>query len=339
MNESARAFHIPSRLNATTPIELQGLERDDVKLMVLNRETGKCDHSTFKRLPDYLDEGDVLVLNNSRTLPASLKGKQGNRNVEVRLSRRRAKNTWEALVLGDFHQAGKHIEFPQGVTGRVKGEGSERPLIQLEFNRSGSELMDFIFKYGEPVRYEYIHDPWPLDFYQNVYGSVPGSVEMASAGRAFTWRLLQDLQDKGVGIGFIQLHAGLSYYGSDQWPHPRNHPEDYLIGSEAVIEILRAKNRGKRLIAVGTTVVRALETVMTAYGQLQPAEGITNLYISGDTPLRIVDGLITGLHEPEASHLDLLKAFISEERLKDAYQTALDKNYKWHEFGDMNLIL
>lgn len=339
MNGHSTSFQIPSRLNATTPIELQGLERDDVKLMVLDREYGKCEHTVFKNLPDFLHEGDVLVFNNSRTLPASLKGKQGNRNVLVRLSRKRSGNTWDALILGDVHQAGEPIDFPGGVSGRIKGPGSESPLVQLEFNKGDSELMDFIFKYGEPIRYEYISEPWPLDYYQNVYGSVPGSVEMASAGRAFTWRLLQALKEKGVGIVFIQLHAGLSYYGNDRWPMPKHHPEDYRVSPEAVNEILHAKNRGKRVIAVGTTVVRALETVMTQHGQLQPAEGVTNLYITGDTSLQIVDGLITGLHEPEASHLNLLKAFMSEDKLRHAYQSALAKNYKWHEFGDMNIIL
>jgi S-adenosylmethionine:tRNA ribosyltransferase-isomerase len=339
MNKLSNRFHIPSRLNAVTPIELQGFERDDVKLMVLDRENGECEHTRFKKLPDFLNEGDVLVFNNSRTLPASLKGKQGNRNVEVRLSRKIGGNRWDVLIVGDFYQTGEPIDFPEGVSGRMKGQGSERPLVQVEFSRGGSELMDFFFKYGEPIRYEYIDEPWPLDYYQNVYGSVPGSVEMASAGRAFTWRLLQALKEKGVGVVFIQLHAGLSYYGNDRWPMPQNHPEDYHVGSEAVKEILHAKDRGKRIIAVGTTVVRALETVMTQYGQLQPAEGITNVYISGDTHLQIVDGLITGLHEPEASHLDLLKAFISENKLQNAYQTALAKNYKWHEFGDMNIIL
>ena len=116
MNEHSNLFQIPSCLNATTPIELQGFERDDVKLLVLNREDGKCEHTIFKNLPDFLNEGDVLVFNNSRTLPASLKGKQGNRNVEVRLSRKSGGNTWDALILGDFYQAGEPIDFPEGVT-------------------------------------------------------------------------------------------------------------------------------------------------------------------------------------------------------------------------------
>ncbi|TMU84131.1 S-adenosylmethionine:tRNA ribosyltransferase-isomerase [Bacillus sp. BHET2] len=339
MNELANAFHIPPRLNATTPIELQGLERDDVKLMVLNRENGMCEHTRFKQLLDYLNKGDVLVLNNSRTLPASLKGNQGKQPVEVRLSRKRSECRWDALILGDFYQAGASIAFSEGVTAVLKGEGSERPLVQLEFNRSGSELLDFIYKHGEPIRYEYIDAPWPLDYYQTVYGSVPGSVEMTSAGRAFSWSLLQGLKEKGIEIVFIQLHAGLSYYGDDRWPTPKNHPEYYHVGQRAVEKILKAKNTGKRIIAVGTTVVRALETVMTEFERLQTSEGVTNLYISGETTLQIVDGLITGLHEPEASHLDLLKAFISEEKLMNAYQLALEKNYKWHEFGDMNIIL
>ncbi len=320
MNELANAFHIPPRLNATTPIELQGLEREEVKLMVLNRENGKCEHTRFKQLPDYLNKGDVLVLNNSRTIPASLKGKQGKQPVEVRLSRKRSGCSWDSLILGDLYQAGSSIAFSEGVTAIMKGKGSERPLVQLEFNKSGSELLDFIYKHGEPIRYEYINASWPLDYYQTVYGSVPGSVEMASAGRAFSWRMLQGLKERGIEIVFIQLHAGLSYYGDDRWPTPKNHPESYHVGLGAVEKILRAKNTGKRIIAVGTTVVRALETVMTEFGQLQPSEGVTNLYISGETPLQIVDGLITGLHEPEASHLDLLKAFISEEKLMNAYQ-------------------
>ncbi|MGD6960009.1 S-adenosylmethionine:tRNA ribosyltransferase-isomerase [Rossellomorea aquimaris] len=339
MNELAKTFDIPSHLNASTPIELQGFERDEVKLMMLNRETGKCDHTQFKQLPEFLNKGDVLVLNNSRTIPASLKGKQGNRHLEVRLSRKIDDNCWDALILGDFYQAGEPICFSEEVRANMVGEGSEKPLVQLKFNRSVVELFDFIYRNGEPIRYEYIDSPWPLDCYQTVYGSVPGSVEMTSAGRAFSWKLLQSLKQKGIEIVFIQLHAGLSYYGDDRWPTPKNHPEEYHVGSGTVDKILKAKNSGKRVIAVGTTVVRALETIMTQYGQLKPSEGVTNLYISGDTPLQLVDGLITGLHEPEASHLDLLKAFISEKKLLNAYQTALLKNYKWHEFGDMNVIL
>ncbi|PFA68105.1 S-adenosylmethionine tRNA ribosyltransferase [Bacillus sp. AFS015802] len=339
MNEIAKTFDIPPRLNASTPIELQGSERDEVKLMVMDRKTGKCEDTRFRQLPAFLNKGDVLVLNNSRTIPASLKGKQGDRQLEVRLSRKIDDHCWDALIIGDVYQTGEAVHFQEGVKADLVGEGSEKPLVRLSFNKSGSELLDFIYRSGEPIRYEYIETPWPLDCFQTVYGSVPGSVEMTSAGRAFSWKLIQSLKQKGIEIVFLQLHTGLSYYGDDRWPTPKNHPEDYHIGSGTVDRINRAKNGGNRVIAVGTTVVRALETVMMEHGELKASEGVTNLYISGDNSLKIVDGLITGFHEPEASHLDLLKAFISEEKLLKAYQTALAKNYKWHEFGDMNIIL
>ncbi len=339
MNELAKKFEIPSRLNASIPIELLGKSRDEVKLMVLERRTGNCKHTEFHQLPDFLNKGDVLVLNNSRTIPAVLKGYQGNRELEIRLSRKVSENKWDALILGDFYEAGQCLSFSQGVTAKMVGAGSEAPLVRLEFNKIAGDFFDFLYKEGEPIRYEYIDTPWSLDCYQTVYGSVPGSVEMPSAGRAFSWNLLTKLKEKGVEIVFLQLHAGLSYYGNDQWPNPKHHPEEYHLPNETVETILNAKNNGNRVIAVGTTVVRALETVMGEHGKLKAVSGITKLYISKETPLKIVDGLVTGLHEPEASHLDLLTALISEGKLFRAYQAALLKNYQWHEFGDMNLIL
>ncbi|WP_064092026.1 S-adenosylmethionine:tRNA ribosyltransferase-isomerase [Rossellomorea aquimaris] len=339
MNELVMKFDVPSSLNASAPVETQGKSRDDVKLMVLKRSTGESEHTEFKQLSDFLNKGDVLVLNNSRTIPASLTGTQGNRKVTIRLSRKVTENSWDALLIGDIYKALEPIEFSGGVKAKIIGKGSEQPLVRLEFNVNGTGFYDFLYREGEPIRYEYIKTPWPLNCYQTVYGSVPGSVEMASAGRAFTWKLMHTLKEKGIKMVFLQLHTGLSYYGDDRWPTPKNHPEEYHVPKEAVQEIIQAKKNGKRVIAIGTTVVRALETVSAQYGELRPTRGVTNLYISKETPLKIVDGLVTGLHEPEASHLDLLSAFIAEEKLFHAYQGALLKNYKWHEFGDMNLIV
>jgi catechol 2,3-dioxygenase-like lactoylglutathione lyase family enzyme len=204
----------------------------------------------------------------------------------------------------------------------------------------GAAFYDFIYRKGQPVRYEYIDTPWPLDKYQTVYGSVPGSVEMASAGRAFSWKLISQLRAEGIEVVPLQLHAGLSYYGDDRWPTPKNHPEEYHLPQGTVDTIRRAKKEGNRVIAVGTTVVRALETVAAEHdGELAAASGMTDLYITKESPLRVVDGLITGLHEPQASHLDLLRAFVSDEHLFISYRNALAKGYMWHEFGDMNLIL
>ncbi|MEL3972177.1 S-adenosylmethionine:tRNA ribosyltransferase-isomerase [Rossellomorea oryzaecorticis] len=338
MNEAI--FDIPEQLNASTPIELTGKNRDEVKLMVLNRKTGTCLHSRFDQLQAQLKKGDVLVVNNSRTIPASLKGKQGNRQVEVRLSRKVSSGEWDTLILGSMYDTRLPISFGDGVNAVMAGKGSEEPLLRLAFNVEGEAFYDFIYRKGQPVRYEYIATPWPLDKYQTVYGSVPGSVEMASAGRAFSWKLISRLRAEGVEMATLQLHAGLSYYGDDRWPTPKNHPEEYHLPQETVDSIRKAKKNGNRVIAVGTTVVRALETVAAEHdGELAAASGVTNLYITKESPLHVVDGLITGLHEPQASHLDLLRAFVSDEHLFRAYRNALAKSYMWHEFGDMNLIL
>jgi S-adenosylmethionine:tRNA ribosyltransferase-isomerase len=338
MNEAV--FDIPAHLNAASPIEYTGKNRDEVKLMVLNRETGACLHSRFDQLQAQLKKGDVLVVNNSRTIPASLQGKQGDRQVEVRLSRKVSSDEWDALILGSMYDTRLPISFGDGVNAIMAGKGSEKPLIRLAFNVEGADFYDFIYRKGQPIRYEYIDTPWPLDKYQTVYGSVPGSVEMASAGRAFSWKLISQLREEGIEIAPLQLHAGLSYYGDDRWPTPKNHPEEYHLPKGTVDTIRRAKKEGNRVIAVGTTVVRALETVAAGNdGELIAASGVTNLYITKESPLRVVDGLITGLHEPQASHLDLLRAFVSDEHLFRAYRNALAKGYMWHEFGDMNLIL
>lgn len=332
-------FQIPDQLNATAPLEFQGASRDQVKLMVLHSQNGDVSHSQFNKIDEFLNEGDVVILNNSRTIPPVLKAKQGSSDVEVRLSRNVSPNCWEALLIGDFIQANTPLTFNNGLKAVIAGVGSERPLVKLSFSKKGAELLDDIYRYGEPIRYEYINTPWPLEMYQTVYASAPGSVEMPSAGRAFSWNVLNKLQQKGVKLGFLQLHTGLSYYENDRWPDPKHHPEAYHVPEETAQLINNARKNGKRVIAVGTTVVRALESVVDQEGIVHANEGVTRLYIHKDHVVRSVDGLVTGLHEPEASHLDMLSAFVDQKHLMKAYRAAIQKGYLWHEFGDMNLIL
>lgn len=339
MTVAARSFQVPEYLNASIPAEYRGIQRDQVRLMALDINTGKSYHNTFYELDAYLKEGDLLVLNNSRTIPAVLKGKRGKQTIEIRLSRKISDNEWEALVVGGVFGVGEKINLPGDLTATIKGQGNEAPLVILSFSKSGVDLYNDIYKYGEPIHYEYIDTPWPIEMYQTVYASVPGSVEMPSAGRAFSWKLLNKLKRKGVNIAFIQLHAGLSYYGNDRWPNPSKHVEAYSVPEETAALINKTKANKGCVIAVGTTVVRALETVAEHTGIVKAQEGITGLYIKKGFPLKVVDGLITGFHEPEASHLDLLTAFIDEKLLMDAYRDALTEGYLWHEFGDMNLIL
>lgn len=339
MHKVSAEFHVPPHLHASVPLEMKGLSRDSARMMVVNRTTGKAVHTLFTSLGDYLQAGDVVVLNNSRTIPAVLKGKQGENQLEIRLSRKVKANQWDVLVIGEYCHKGGPISFIEGVQGEMVGSGSENPLMRMKFSVHGTEFYDFLYKAGEPVRYEYIQTSWALDMYQTVYGSVPGSVEMASAGRAFSWKLLQSLKEKGIRIAFVQLHSGLSYYGDDRWPAPLNHPEEFFVPEETAVMVQQAKKKGNRVIAVGTTVVRALESAVTEKGELQAMNGITDLYITKESSLKVVDCLLTGLHEPEASHMHLLTAFIPEDLLLNSYQQALLEGYHWHEFGDVNLIL
>ena len=332
-------FFIPESLNASSPAEYSGRKREEVRLLVIDSVAGTALHDDFVHIGHYLKKGDLLVLNSSRTIPAVMYGELGGKAVEVRLSRRVTPSEWEALMLHCTASTGDILFFPGGLEARLTGGGSEEPLVRLEFSMSNEKLFDWLYRFGKPVRYEYINGDWPLDAYQTVYASSPGSVEMPSAGRAFSWKLLQQLRKSGIKLAFLQLHAGLSYYGNDRWPHPEKHPEWCRLPAETADLINRTKQQGGRVIAVGTTAVRTLETAADSDGHVTPFSGLTNVYVNEQYKLKTADGLLTGLHEPEASHLDMLSAFTGRSKLMEAYRQALSFGYFWHEFGDMNLIL
>lgn len=341
MVDNALDFYLPNELNASLPPEERGIRRDHVRMMMLDRNYGKIQHDLFFHLPEYLQPGDLVILNNSRTIPAVFHAKRLNNGnigtkVEVRLARRLTEDTWEALIVQDYTNIGDTFIFAPELSAMVIGIKENTPLAILRFAKKGSDLLNMFYRLGEPVRYEYINHPWDLDYYQTVFASHPGSVEMPSAGRAFSWELLFILMRKGIQVDFIQLHTGLSYLLDDKWHQtPEENEEEYHISEQTKQRILETKAAGKRVIAVGTTVVRALETFAIS-GALS---GVTNLYINEHFPLRIAHGIITGLHEPKASHLDMLSAFISKQHLLQAYDHAIDAGYLWHEFGDMNLII
>ncbi|WP_124728109.1 S-adenosylmethionine:tRNA ribosyltransferase-isomerase [Staphylospora marina] len=338
------SFELPAHLNAAAPPERRGIRRDRVRLMVSDRVTGHCVHTRFDRLGDFLKPGDLLVLNNSRTVPAVLTGewiRHPNRikKVEIRLAHRLDSCRWEALILGGEPRPGDRIRILRELEAEVHKAASP-PLVKLRFSLSGPELIAALHQAGEPVRYEYVGKPWPLHDYQNVFSTVPGSVEPASAGRPFTWEMLLGLKRRGIGYAFVTLHTGLSDWpGVSGPPSPGQNCEPYFIPREAAERIHHTRNEGGRVIAVGTTVVRALESAAGSDGMLAERKGITCLHISRSRPPRVVDGLITGFHEPEASHLDLLTGFAEPSVLKRMYEEALREEYLWHEFGDVHLIL
>jgi S-adenosylmethionine:tRNA ribosyltransferase-isomerase len=356
-------FELPDALLAREPPEKRGLERDQVRLLAVDRRTGGLRHTRFDGIGDLLRPGDCLVFNASRTLPASLQalitnGPYAGRIVQLRLARGNEDGTWSALplTLGDEpwlgELGGARLEFrPAGAKPRqnpVAGLSAEvvgrDPLVErlwrLRFSHLGAAWVECLSRLGNPVRYWYSSTPWDLDFYQTVYAREPGSMEMPSAGRAFSWKLLLDLRRRGIDTAFLVLHAGLSSYLDEKFDagHPAS-VEPYRLETEAASRINAAKERGGRIVAVGTTVVRALETLAGADGRVSAGEGRTCLRITPSHRLKAVDGLLTGFHEPQASHLDLLSAFLPSERLKGVYDAALEAGYLWHEFGDANLIL
>ncbi len=348
----AFTFVLPPELSAKEPPERRGIRRDQVRLLVIDRATGHIEHTRFDKIDKYVRPGDLLVFNSSRTLPASLRGCECSAAhgpcMEVRLAERLPDGSWLALLLceqgdpfGCGLRVGMQIEFAEGLAATVLERDANIPrLWQLRFSISGTELVDLIYRLGKPIRYEYVSAPWDLDYYQTVYATEPGSAEMPSAGRAFTWKLLLDLKRRGIDSAYVVLHAGLSSYMDDELD--RQHPaseEEYFVSRTTAGKINQARENGGRIIAVGTTVVRALESAASENGSVTEAHGYTRLKIDHQHRLRSVNGLLTGLHEPEASHLDLLSAFVPAEQIHAAYREAIAHRYLWHEFGDLNLIL
>src|ERR1700720_823531 len=271
------SFHLPTALNADSPPERRGLARDGVRELVLDRSTGNVTHTRFDRIAEYFEPGDLLVFNSSRTLPATLVGrlKDSPLKVETRLAESLPDGTWLGLLLpeagtetGNLLGKASILDFGGGLHCQVLEQDQRIPrLWKLQFSKSGTEFLDLVYRIGQPIRYRYLSAPWRLGYYQNVYALQPGASEMPSAGRAFSWRLLLQLRNRGVETAFLALHTGLSSYLDDEID--RQHlasEEEYWISEEAATKIRRAKNSGRRIVAIGTTVVQALESVAAESG-------------------------------------------------------------------------
>jgi S-adenosylmethionine:tRNA ribosyltransferase-isomerase len=199
----------------------------------------------------------------------------------------------------------------------------------------GRPLSEYLATWGRPIRYRHTDSPYPLDAYQTVFARVPGSAEMPSAGRPFTDRLVTSLVASGVSVAPLTLHTGVSSLETGEVPYP----EWFQVPETTAGLVNQTRAGGGRVVAVGTTVVRALETTADSLGRSHPGRTWTDLVIGADHRLRVVDGLITGWHEPASTHLDLLQSVGGRGRLVESYRTALDSGYLWHEFGDSHLIL
>ena len=332
---------LPRSLRASRPAARRGVRRDHVRLLVVDRSAGRILHTRFDRLPELLGPGDLLVVNTSRVLPAAVAAVRASGDpVQLRPCVRRGRE-WDALAV---QVAPPHANVPlePGETLhvgeaalRVRGRRPDIPLLwRLELDSPAD--LELILRHGEPIRYSYVPEPVPLAAYQPVYASHPGSAESPSAGLPFSWELLRSVRERGADLADLVLHTGLSSYQDDDFDLEHHLYEEFFDLGEAAAA---AVNRAGRVIAVGTTVVRALETAAGEDGRVRPASGWTRLQIGPASRLRVVDALLTGMHEPEASHFDLLRAFLPEPLLDRAYRAAIAAGYLWHEFGDAALIV
>jgi S-adenosylmethionine:tRNA ribosyltransferase-isomerase len=333
-------FELPPELEAAEPPEARGLTRDGVRMLVARRDTGELVHSTFALLPSFLDPGDLVVLNTSGTLPAALQAlaPDGTR-VGIHLSTQLDGDRW-AVEPRSGPERWPDTEPPRHL---ALGEGASIDLVE---RYQGTRLWvaelhlplptrTWLAVHGQAIRYGYVDRPWPITSYQNVYATEPGSAEMPSAGRPFTPEVLMRLVAKGVGVTPIVLHTGVASLEADETPYP----ERVRVPEATAVRVNATRAAGNRVVAVGTTVVRALETAVQDDGEVAPYDDWTELLVTPERGVRVVDGLLTGWHEPEASHLLMLEAIAGRELLEASYEASLAEGYLWHEFGDVHLLL
>ena len=334
------AFELPRALEAHEPPEARGTARDDVALVVSRGRTGRDDaisHHRFGDLPGLLWPGDLLVVNNSGTLPSAVPVTD---ELSVHFSTAMPDGTWLAeLRFGSVAGTvpyrggaeGDSFLLPGGALLRLVRRFSGR----LWHARLSTAVVPYLIRHGRPIRYSYVRRSWPTAAYQTVFATLPGSAEMPSAGRPFSTEVVTRLVSRGVTIAPITLHTGVSSLEDDEEPYPE--PFDVPPATARLVGLTRAS--GGRVIAVGTTVVRALETAALGGTGARPASGWTSHVVTPETGVRIVDGLLTGLHEPRSSHLRMLAAFAAEDLLGRCYAAAAERAYRWHEFGDVHLLL
>jgi S-adenosylmethionine:tRNA ribosyltransferase-isomerase len=369
--EDTLDFELPPFLEAGEPPEARGLARDKVRLMVSYYSDDRIIHSDcFCEFDRFLEAGDVLVINTSGTMPAALAAKRKDGAVlELHLSTRlpetnsyfnqipgqtapsQADELWVVeLRLQENGQTRPFLEAAAGEVITLPGGASARllaPYNKLPAQETGgvrlwaaeltlpARFRDYLDQHGYPIRYNYVREAWPLSYYQTVYANEMGSAEMPSAGRAFTSRLITRLAARGVQFAPLVLHTGVASLEAHEPPYA----EYYRVPPITAALVNSARREGRRVVAVGTTAVRALETVTDETGTTQAGEGWTELVIIPQRGICAVNGLLTGFHEPEATHLAMLEALTGRRHLAVTYREALMEKYLWHEFGDLHLIL
>ena len=329
------SFMLPAANEATSPPERRGLARDGVRLLVTGTASGTHTDASFRDLPSFLRRGDLLVVNDSATIPAALVARRANGAAfALHLSTCIAGDLWIAEPREPVDE-GERVSLAAGGTATffmpVDAHATRLWYVVLSLPEP---LGAFLARHGAPIRYWYVTESFPLAMYQTIFARVPGSAEMPSAGRPFTQRVLDDLRAAGVRVAPLTLHTGVS----SPERHERPYREWYRVPAPTAAAVNATRRRGGRVIAVGTTVVRALESAASGCEAIA-SSGWTDLIVTPERGVTLVDGLLTGFHEPEASHLDMLRAFADPPLLDRAYDRAIGRGYLWHEFGDLHLLI
>jgi S-adenosylmethionine:tRNA ribosyltransferase-isomerase len=337
--------HVPYALPAAAgPIETTGRRRDDARLLVSRRFDGIDTDTVFSALPDFLDPGDVLVVNTSATLPAAVPTGDGlllHLSSELagglRLVELRQPNGAGSLPCTEG-RAGT-VALPAGARATLLApyplDGPGRGRLWVAHVETPGPLLAYLAEHGRPIRYGTPAQPWALPAYQTVFATEPGSAEMPSAARGFTAELVTRLVTRGIVFAPIVLHCGVSSPEAGEAPQP----ERYRVPATTAALVNAARDAGQRVVAVGTTATRALETVADEGGTVHAGQGWTDLVVTPARGVLAIDGLITGWHEPEASHLDLIEAVAGRPTLERAYARAATLGYHGHEFGDLHLVV
>jgi S-adenosylmethionine:tRNA ribosyltransferase-isomerase len=341
---------------AHEPPEAHGSARDEVRLMVSRGNDEPLD-TTFTALPAQLAPGDLVVVNTSGTVAAAIDGtivtsSSGNRStsrdgtsVVLHVSTELPGELWmvEARQLSAngataplrLSPEPTDVRLADGTSVHLLRPAPSSERLWLAVVDQGVSLGDAMARVGRPIRYRYVPRDWPLAAYQTVFATEPGSAEMPSAARPFTAEVVTRLVTSGVAIAPLTLHTGVSSLEGDELPYP----ERFRVPAATARAVNGTHAAGNHVIAVGTTVVRALETATDGAGVVHPADGWTDEVITPARGVRAVDGLLTGWHAPEATHLAMLEAFAGRAALVQAYEHAFAQGYKWHEFGDSHLLL
>lgn len=346
-------FDIPDELNAHEPAEARGLSRDGVRMIVGYKKAMTAEHHTFTDIPQVLSPRDLLVVNNSGTLPAALTGILADgKTVALHVSSAEPDDRGAYLVElrrpdedGGAAQYYPPAESPArsglviSLPGRAAARLTEQFTARLWYARlrlpRGLSLVAYLSWYGKAIRYGYVDRDWPIGAYQTVFATEPGSSEMPSAARPFTTAVVREIEHRGTRIAPITLHTGVASPEAHEAPYS----ERFKVPAETAKLVEETRHDGGRVIAVGTTVVRALESALDTKGRMRAADGWTDLVITPERGMRAVDGLLTGWHEPRASHLLMLEAVAGRPLLDLCYAGAIKGGYLWHEFGDVNLLL